>query len=156
MDDESFGRWPGDLLPVASRGAQAQLAAEPNPEAEREAFSALQARAARRGYRLERIGLDDGGPSFLVSSWGYTAELLSHDEVEGFLAGDEAASAAHERRAVQAEIRTDSNARCKQYRSPLAMAACTFGCAPLTECLACARWRRHAVTVRAIVEMRRS
>ncbi|MFO1225305.1 hypothetical protein [Roseateles sp.] len=147
--DRDTACWTGRLTPVAPPSAAAGPEQSTPPPDERKAFATLQAQAALRGFRLERIGPDDGGPSFLMSSWGYTAELLSLNEVEGFLDGEEASGGERELSAARGAARAHPTVRSQPYRSPLATAVCTCGSALLANCLACARWRRHAATVRA-------
>lgn len=80
---------------------------------ERKAFATLQASAALRGFRLDRLEAETGGSAYVITRWALTKQLQTLDDVCAFLA--------QIRARMQAEhgINTESAARTawEQYRA---------------------------------------
>lgn len=82
---DGYGHWPGGLTPALDKDVPLRPFATPDPEMERKGFSTLHARAALRGYRLERTEADDGGPLFVITRWALTRQLRDMAEERLFL-----------------------------------------------------------------------
>lgn len=54
-------------------------------DAARKEFATLQATAALRGFRLDRIEADDGGVAYVITRWALTKQINSLDELRAFV-----------------------------------------------------------------------
>ncbi|OWQ83591.1 hypothetical protein CDN99_26025 [Roseateles aquatilis] len=50
------------------------------------AFATLQASAALRGFRLDRVEADAAGEAYVITRWALTKQLQTLDDVRAFLA----------------------------------------------------------------------
>ena len=73
------------LTQPASTPPQNMTSGPAGADASWKEFTTLQARAALRGFRLDRIEADAGGEAFIVTRWALTRELRTLEEVTAFL-----------------------------------------------------------------------
>jgi hypothetical protein len=59
---------------------------EAGAEQERKAFATLQATAALRGFRLDRLEAGADGLAYVITRWALTKQLQTLDDVRAFLA----------------------------------------------------------------------